>query len=52
MQAQLTEEMNKAAAAQEYERAAELRDLLADLRRTTEKVQPLRTPALQPSPGS
>jgi excinuclease ABC subunit C len=38
MQAQLTEEMKKAAAAQEYERASELRDLLADLRRTTEKV--------------
>jgi excinuclease ABC subunit C len=30
--------MKKAAAAQEYERAAELRDLLADLRSTTEKV--------------
>ena len=38
MQTQLTAEMTKAAAAQEYERAAELRDLLADLRRTTEKV--------------
>jgi excinuclease ABC subunit C len=38
MQTQLTDEMKKAAAAQEYERAAELRDLLADLRRTTEKV--------------
>ena len=31
--------MKKAAAAQEYERAAELRDLLADLKRTTKKVQ-------------
>jgi excinuclease ABC subunit C len=30
--------MKKAAAAQEFERAADLRDLLADLRRTTEKV--------------
>jgi excinuclease ABC subunit C len=38
MQGQLTEEMKKAAAAQEYERASQLRDLLADLRRTTEKV--------------
>ncbi|MDD1749385.1 MAG: UvrB/UvrC motif-containing protein, partial [Methanothrix sp.] len=38
MQEQLTEEMKKAAAAQEYERAAELRDLLADLRRTTKKM--------------
>lgn len=38
MQDQLTEEMKKAAAAQQYERAAELRDLLADLRRTTKKV--------------
>ena len=34
MQEQLTEEMKKAAAGQEYERAAELRDLLADLGRT------------------
>jgi excinuclease ABC subunit C len=38
MQEQLGEEMKKAAAAQEYERAAELRDLLADLRHTTKKV--------------
>jgi excinuclease ABC subunit C len=38
MQEQLTEEMKKAAAAQEYERAAQLRDLLADLRDTTKKV--------------
>jgi len=38
MRTQLAEEMKKASAAQEYERAAELRDLLADLRRTTEKV--------------
>ncbi len=38
MQAQLTEQMKKASAAQDYERAGELRDLLADLRRTTEKV--------------
>src|SRR6266540_1929792 len=38
MQQTLGEEMKKAAAAQEYERAADLRDLLADLRRTTKKV--------------
>ncbi|MCX6925429.1 MAG: UvrB/UvrC motif-containing protein, partial [Verrucomicrobia bacterium] len=38
MQGQLTAEMQKAAAAQEYERAAELRDLLTDLKRTTKKV--------------
>jgi excinuclease ABC subunit C len=38
MQQQLGEEMKKAAAAQEYERAAQLRDLLADLQRTTKKV--------------
>jgi len=38
MQSQLTEQMQKAAAAQEYERAAELRDLIADLQRTTKKV--------------
>ncbi|HWQ93397.1 MAG TPA: excinuclease ABC subunit UvrC [Clostridia bacterium] len=38
MQEQIAEEMKKAAAAQEYERAADLRDLLADLQRTTKKV--------------
>ena len=38
MQDQLEAEMKKAAAAQEYERAAELRDLITDLRRTTRKV--------------
>src|SRR5437867_5501401 len=39
MQEQLTGEMQKAAAAQDYERAAELRDLLADLKRTTRKTE-------------
>jgi len=38
MQEQLEGEMKKAAAAQEYERAAQLRDLLGDLRSTTKKV--------------
>src|SRR6266702_2353667 len=38
MKDQLEAEMKKAAAAQEYERAADFRDLLADLRRTTKKV--------------
>jgi excinuclease ABC subunit C len=38
MQEQLEAEMKKAAAAQEYERAAQLRDLLSDLRDTTKKV--------------
>src|SRR5215472_13085514 len=38
MQDQLESEMKKAAAAQEYERAADLRDLLTDLQRTTKKV--------------
>lgn len=38
MQQQLEAEMKKAAAAQEYERAAELRDMLQDLQRTTKKV--------------
>src|SRR5881296_2834877 len=38
MQQRLTDDMKKAAAAQEYERAAELRDLLSDLERTTKKV--------------
>lgn len=38
MQEQIQQEMKKAAAAQEFERAAELRDLLSDLQRTTKKV--------------
>jgi excinuclease ABC subunit C len=38
MQEQLTAEMQKAAAAQDYEKAAELRDLIHDLERTTKKV--------------
>jgi excinuclease ABC subunit C len=38
MQEHLAAEMAKAAAAQEYERAADLRDLLSNLRRTTKKV--------------
>ena len=38
MQGHLEQEMQKAAAAQEYERAAELRDLLTDLSRTTAKA--------------
>jgi excinuclease ABC subunit C len=38
LQRQLAGEMKKAAAAQQYERAAQLRDLLADLERTTRKV--------------
>jgi excinuclease ABC subunit C len=39
MQEQLEGEMKKAAASQEYERAAQLRDLLADLKRTTRKTE-------------
>src|SRR5690348_15059058 len=38
MQEHLAGEMSKAAAAQEYEKAADLRDLLSNLRRTTRKV--------------
>src|SRR6267378_7228357 len=38
MQGQLEGEMKKAAAAQEYEKAAQLRDLLSDLNRTTKKT--------------
>jgi excinuclease ABC subunit C len=38
MQSQLENEMKKAAAAQEYEKAAQLRDLLSDLNRTTKKT--------------
>jgi excinuclease ABC subunit C len=39
MQEQLVAEMNKAAVGQEYERAAGLRDLLADLKHTTRKTE-------------
>ena len=39
MQEQLEGEMKKAAANQQYERAAELRDMLADLKRTTRKTE-------------
>jgi excinuclease ABC subunit C len=38
MQTHLDSEMKKAAAAQDYEKAAQLRDLLADLNRTTKKT--------------
>src|ERR1041384_2383161 len=38
MKEKLEEEMKKAAGAQDYERAAELRDLMKDLRRTTAKA--------------
>jgi len=39
MQEQLEGEMKKAAANQQYERAAELRDMLTDLKRTTRKTE-------------
>jgi len=39
MQERLTQEMKKAVGAQDYERAAQLRDLLADLQRTTRKTE-------------
>lgn len=39
MQGQLEEEMKKAAANQEYEKAAQLRDLIVDLKRTTRKTE-------------
>jgi excinuclease ABC subunit C len=39
MQEQLEGEMKKAAGNQEYERAAQLRDLLVDLKRTTRKTE-------------
>src|SRR6059036_2902993 len=38
LRGQLEGEMNKAAAAQDYERAAQLRDLIQDVQRTTRKV--------------
>jgi excinuclease ABC subunit C len=39
MQEQLEAEMKKAAASQQFERAAELRDMLVDLKRTTKKTE-------------
>ena len=39
MQGQLEEEMKKAAAAQDFETAAQLRDMLSDLKRTTQKTE-------------
>jgi excinuclease ABC subunit C len=39
MQAQLEQEMKKAAAAQDFEKAAALRDALVDLRKTTQKTR-------------
>jgi excinuclease ABC subunit C len=39
MREQLEAEMKKASAGQKYERAAELRDLLSDLKRTTRKTE-------------
>ena len=39
MQEQLAEEMKRASTAQEYERAADLRDLLSNLKRTTRKTE-------------
>jgi excinuclease ABC subunit C len=39
MQQQLQADMQKAAAALDFEKAAQLRDLLADIRRTTEKTR-------------
>jgi excinuclease ABC subunit C len=39
MQGQLEDEMKKAAAAQDFETAAQLRDMLADLKRTTQKTE-------------
>jgi excinuclease ABC subunit C len=39
MQEQLEAEMKKAAANQQFERAAELRDMLVDLKRTTKKTE-------------
>jgi excinuclease ABC subunit C len=55
MKEQLEAEMKKAAAAQDFEKAAQLRDMLFDLRRTTQKTQkfdrlPYKLPvALEPA---
>src|SRR6266478_496375 len=49
MQERLTEDMKKAAAAQDYEKAASIRDALADLKRTTQKTTKYwRTPHTLP----
>jgi len=49
MQAQLEGEMQKAAVAQDYEKAASIRDALADLKRTTQKTTKYwRTPHTLP----
>ncbi len=49
MQAQLEGQMQKAAAAQDYEKAASIRDALADLKRTTQKTTKYwRTPHTLP----
>ncbi len=49
MRAQLEGEMQKAAAAQDYEKAASIRDALADLKRTTQKTTKYwRTPHTLP----
>jgi len=39
MQSQIEEQMKKAAAVRDFEKAAELRDLLADIRATTKKME-------------
>jgi len=52
MQDKLAAEMQKASDAQDFERAAELRDLLSDLRRTTEKANHFeRVPYSLPASG-
>ena len=44
---ELEEQMKKAAAAEDFEKAAQFRDALEDLRRTTQKTRQLQTHALQ-----
>jgi excinuclease ABC subunit C len=51
MRGQIEDQMKKAAAAQDYERAADLRNLLADLKQTTQRVSRFeRVPYSLPQP--
>src|SRR5213596_3347389 len=53
MQEQLESEMKKAASAQEFEKAAQLRDMLLDLRRTTQRTEKFtRLPYTLPLAGN
>ena len=52
MKDQLEVEMKKAAAAQDFEKAADLRDLIRDLKETTKKERKIRARALHAAAGA